>query len=259
VLRKVHFTIVCLVLLIPAVVSYGQQARSVMNLPKYDYAQYHFGFTLGLNHMLFTVKPIADLNTRVFTAEQTPELGVDSSMLLSVNSDPTFGFAIGINGDLRLGRYFNLRFVPALSFGERYINYTIMGFGAADGRDTVIYDIRKNIGSVFIDFPLYVKYKSKRHNNMLAYVLGGGQFSLDIASNARKQDIQGQTVVKLKKNDFYAIVGVGMDFYNPWFKLGVELKMAYGIFDMLKRDNTIYTQGIEELDSKIFQLGVTFE
>ena len=94
---------------------------------------------------------------------------------------------------------------------------------------------------------------------MLAYLLAGGQYSLDIASNARKQDLSGQIVVKLNKNDVYALVGVGFDFYNPWFKLGVEIKMAYGLFDMLKRDNTIYTQGIAKLDSKIFQLCFTFE
>ena len=94
---------------------------------------------------------------------------------------------------------------------------------------------------------------------MLAYVIAGGQYSLDIASNARKQDLGGQIVVKLKKNDFYALVGVGFDFYNPWFKLGVELKMMYGLFDMLKHDDTIYTLGIEKLDSKIFQLCFTFE
>jgi hypothetical protein len=235
--------------------TYGQ-SRKVMNLPKYDFAQYHFGFTLGLNHMLFTIKPAADLNTRVYSSAQTPELYVDSSMLLAVNSSPTFGFVIGINGDARLGKYFNLRFIPALSFGERYIDYSILGYR---GDSTALIDVKKNIGSVFIDFPFYVKYKSKRHNNKLAFVLAGAQYSLDIASNARKQDLTGQTVVKLTKNDIYILVGTGFDFYNPWFKLGIELKMAYGLNDMLKKDNTIYTQGISKLNSKIFQLCFTFE
>jgi hypothetical protein len=207
--------------------------------------------------MLFNIKPAADLNTRVYSSDQTPELAVDSSMLLAVNSDPSFGFVIGINGDYRLGRYFNLRFIPALSFGERYINYSILGYEA--GEETTLIDVKKNIGSVFIDFPVYVKYKAKRHNNMLAYLLAGGQYSLDIASNARKRDISGQTVVKLQKNDIYALVGVGFDFYNAWFKFGIELKMSYGLFDMLKRDNTIYTQGIDKINSKIFQLCFTFE
>lgn len=254
-LRKVFIVFAVLILLIPVAESFGQD-RKLMNLTKYDYAQYHFGFTLGLNHMLFTVKPAADLNTRVFSSAQTPDIFVDSSMLLAVNSDPTFGFVIGINSDYRLGRYFNLRFIPALSFGERYIEYNILGFR---GDSTVLIDVRKNIGSVFVDFPFYIKYKSKRHNNKLAYVLAGAQYSLDIASNARKQDLSGQVVVKLNKNDIYALVGVGFDFYNPWFKLGVELKMAYGLNDILKRDNSIYTQGISKLNSKIFQLCVTFE
>lgn len=235
--------------------SWGQ-IRKVMNLPKYDNADYHFGFTLGLNQMLFTVKPASDNNTRVYSQLQNPGLNVDSSMLLAVNGSPTFGFNIGIVGDKRLGRYFNLRFVPALSFGERYINYSILGY--EDG-ETKLIDIEKNIGSVFIDFPLLFKYKSKRLNNMLAYLTAGGQYSIDIASNARKVDVSEQIVVKLNKHDVYALVGVGFDFYNPWFKLGLEMKMAYGFMDMLKRDNTIYTQGIEKLSSKIFLLSVTFE
>jgi len=255
-LRKVFFVLAVFIFLIPVAGSYGQSSK-LLNLPKYDYVKYHFGFTLGLNQMLFTVKPASDLNTRVYSSLQTPELAVDSSRLLAVNSSPTFGFNIGIVGDMRLGRHFNLRFVPALAFGERYINYSIIGY--ENNGSTTLIDVKKNVGSVFIDFPLLVKYKSKRHNNILAYLTAGGQYSLDIASNARKQDQGEQIVVKLKKNDFYALVGVGFDFYNPWFKLGVELKMAYGLFDMIKRDNTIYTLGIEKLDSKIFQLCFTFE
>ncbi len=228
----------------------------VTNLPKFDHAKYHFGFSVGMNQMLMTIKPASDLNTRIYSSDQTPEIYVDSSMLLAVNSDPTIGFIIGINGDIRLGRHFNLRFVPDLSFGERYVNYSILGYRADS---TVVIDVKKNIGSVYIDFPFYVKYRSKRQNNKAAFILAGAQYSLDIASNARKRDLSGQVVVKLKKNDIYALVGVGFDFYNPWFKMGVELRMAYGLFDMLKMDNTIYTQGISKMNSKVFQLCFTFE
>ncbi len=229
-----------------------------MNLPKYDYAPYHFGFTIGLNQMLFTVKPSADLNTRVYyeIQKETGELLADSAMVLGVNSNPTFGFDIGIVGDKRLGRHFNMRFVPALSFGERNINYSFRAW--LNGEEKIV-DVQKNIGSVFIDFPLLFKYRSKRLNNMAAYLTGGAKYSLDIASNARKKDINEQVVVKLNKHDVYAIVGVGFDFYNPWFKLGVEMKMSYGLMDVLKRDNTFFTQSIDKLNSKVFQLGLTFE
>jgi hypothetical protein len=234
------------------------QGRRVLNLPKYDQAPYHFGFTLGLNQMNFTVKPMPDIHTRVYyeVKNELGELLADSAMVMGVNSEPTFGFDIGIVGDKRLGRYFNLRFVPALSFGERYINYSIKGW---QNGEVKMVDVKKNVGSVFIDFPLLVKYKSKRLNNTLAYITAGGKYSLDIASNARKQDNSGQVMVKLNKHDVYAIVGVGFDFYNPWFKLGLELKMSYGLMDVIKRDDTLLTQSIDKLSSKIFQLGLTFE
>lgn len=254
-MRKVFVIFVLLICLSPVADTFGQRSK-VMNLPKYDYADYHFGFTLGLNQMLFTVKPVTDLNTRVFTQLQNPDINVDSSMLLGVNSSPTFGFIIGIVGDKHLGPHVNVRLVPALVFGERYINYSILGYR---GESATLIDVEKNIGSVFIDVPVMFKYKSKRLNNMLAFITAGGQYSYDIASNAKRRDQTEQIVIRLKQHDFYAVVGVGFDFYNPWFKLGVELKMAYGLFDMLVRDNTIYTQGIEKLNSKIFQLGVTFE
>jgi len=57
----------------------------------------------------------------------------------------------------------------------------------------------------------------------------------------------------------YVEAGVGFDFYNEWFKLALELKMMYGLFDQLKRENNIYTNSIESLKSKIFQFSVTFE
>jgi len=257
-LRKVFFVFVWLIFFIPLADSYGQQGRKVMNIPKYDNAHYHFGFTIGLNQMLFTIKPMPDIHTKMYYGVENAlgELVLDSAMVMGINSNPTFGFYIGIVGDKRLGRYFNLRFEPALSFGERYLNYSIKSW---QNGEIKLIDLQKNIGSVFIDFPLLIKYKAKRHNNMLAYVEAGGKYSLDIASNARKQDLTGQRIVKLNKNDVYAIVGVGFDFYNPWFKLGVELKMSYGFMDMLKRDDTGLTQSIEKLSSKVFQIGFTFE
>lgn len=254
--RKVVLLFSVLILLLTGISKIHAQKRKPYNLPKYDHAQYHFGFTIGINRMDFTVKPASDIHYRVFTADQTPDLNVDSSMLLAVNSRPTVGFNIGIVGDMRLGRYLNLRFVPALTFGERYINYSILGY---QGEQKNLIDIDKNIGSVFVDFPLLFKYKSKRLNNMRAYLLGGGQYTLDLAANVRKKEDQNQEVVKLLRNDVYAVLGVGFDFYNAWFKFGIELKMKFGIFDMIDREGTIYTGGIEKLTSKVLQIDITFE
>ena len=255
-LKRIAFSIfLAAFALIATFPGFGQRSK-VLNLPKYEYSQYHFGFTLGLNQMNFTVKPAGDLHTRVYQAYQTPDLTIDSSMLLAVNAQPVLGFNIGIIGDMRLGRYFSVRFVPALAFGERYIHYSILGWD--DGEKQRI-DVRKSVASGFVDFPILFKYKSKRLNNMLAYLTAGAQYSLDLASGARKKDENQEVHVKLQKHDVYIVVGVGFDFFNPWFKFGTEIKMAYGLMDMLSKEDTIYSLGVEQLNSRIFQLCFTFE
>ena len=52
---------------------------------------------------------------------------------------------------------------------------------------------------------------------------------------------------------------MGLEFYNEWFKFGIELKMMFGLLDILKREKNLYTDSIESLKSKIFQVSFTFE
>ncbi|MCD4747718.1 MAG: PorT family protein [Bacteroidales bacterium] len=237
--------------------SYAQR-RNVENLPVFDYKKYHFGFSLGLNQMLFTIKTVPNLNNIVFDSTYTGDFYADSAMLYGVEGEPTYGFTIGIVSNLRLGQYFDLRFVPALSFGERYINYTIYPYKNNEERIPVL-EIKKAISSTFIDLPINIKYKSKRIHNVRAYLLSGLKYSIDLASQANKKEDRNLVQVKLKKNDLAFEIGVGFDFYNEWFKFGAEIKMSYGIFDILKKENNIYTDGIESLNSKIFLLSFTFE
>jgi hypothetical protein len=232
------------------------QWTHITNLPKYDEVPYHFGFSLGLNQMFFTIKPMEDNYTHAFSKEQTPDLNVDSSYLFGVNSDPVYGFNIGIVADKRIGKYLNVRFLPALTFGERRVNYSIQGYRS--GNPNLI-DVTKNVSSTFVDLPILFKYRSKRLVNFAAYLTAGAQYSIDLASGAKKKDVTQDVQVKLTKQDVYGIAGVGFDFYNPWFKFGLELRMMYGIFDILQRDNTIYSEGIDKMTSKIFQVNLTFE
>ncbi len=232
------------------------QANKVKNLPKYDLRIKHFGFILAANQMFFTVKTKPGFSDIIFDQSQSPDIFADSSRLFQVNSDPSLGFTIGIVSDLRLGKYLNLRFIPSLAFGERYMNYTIMRY--KNGEPTLV-DIQKNITSTYVGLPLQIKYKSKRLNNIRAYVLGGIKYNIDLAANKKKKDDTGETYLKLKKNDFLFEIGVGFDFYTGFFKFGTELKMSYGIVDLLQREDNIYTDCIESLNSKIFQLSFTFE
>lgn len=251
-----YFSIGFIVLFISFSLNSEAQTRKVENMPAYDYSNYHFGFILAVNQMHFTIKPVAGLNHMMFDSVAAAEINADSAMIYSIEQSPTWGFTVGIVGNLRISNYFDLRFIPSLSFGERNLEYRFLKF--RNGEASLI-EVTKNIPSTFVELPLNLKYKSQRLNNFRAYVLGGFNYRIDLASQAKKSKDAAEVQVKLYRNDIYGELGVGFDFYFEWFKFGTELKMSYGLRDMLKHEGNIYTEGIEKLRSKIFQISLTFE
>lgn len=254
ILRFFAGVVICLVFFTTN--SANAQRSKVKNLPTYDFAKYHFGFILALNQLHFVIKPVGDLNTRWFDADAAREINADSAKIYSIEGQPTMGFTVGIVGNLRISNYFDLRLIPSLSFGERNLEYRFLKY--RDGVPELI-DIEKNVASTFIELPLHLKYKSARLNNFRAYVLGGLNWRIDLASQAKKNKDAAEVQIKLLQNDIYGELGVGFDFYFEWFKFGTELKMSYGTKNILKKEDNIYTDGIDKLRSKIFQISFTFE
>ena len=213
------------------------------NLPKYDRKQWHFGFTLGMNSMDFIINPV-----------DQPDYN-DTLMVIQPMS--SMGFNIGIVANKRLTNYLDLRFVPTLSFGERSIKYIVRA-GPADEKTYI-----KSVESTYIDFPLSIKYKSKRlpgaWNNSRVYVSGGVRYSLDLASQKKKKGASEDIVIKLNPHDLMGTLGVGFDFFLPYFKFGIELKMAYGVLNLMSKEPNIYNTNIDRMNSKMAWITLTFE
>ena len=202
--------------------------------------------------------------TRIFTSAELPDILPlpDSAKVLSINSTPIPGFVISIVANMQMGRHFELQFVPSLSFGDRTISYDLETYTTFAGGDTTQrFTTNKKIPSTYISFPLEVKYKAVRYNNFRPYLLAGALYTLDLASQAKKREQKNvnEKIVKFNQNDVYLEAGVGFDFYNEWFKFGLELKMMYGLGNVLKYEDNIYTSSIDKVSSKIFQLSFTFE
>ena len=241
------------------------QRQIVVNLPNYDTENmFHFGFVLGVNQTLVTIRPISDLRTHVFDSTYIPDILPlpDSAKVLSINSSPIPGFVISIITNMQVGKHFELQFIPSLSFGDRTLIYTVETYRYRTGaKDPVqLLTINKKVPSTYINFPLEFKYKALRYNNFRPYLITGAQYSLDLASQAKKREqrSRGEKIVKFNGNDIYLEAGFGFDFYNEWFKFGFEVKMMYGLMDVLKREHNIYTDSIDKLSSKIFQVSFTF-
>lgn len=241
------------------------QVNRVPNLKFYDDDRLHFGFILAANQMNFIIRNKENIHDIYYKGIQIPERdmrlsNIDSAIVYGIRSSPNLGFTVGIVGDHRLGEFFNFRFIPSLSFGSRELIYDTRAFikGTNNRDSTVVRNLTQKINSTYVEFPFLLKYKSRRVHNFRAYVIGGVKYSFDLASQAKKTEINNYEP-KLFQSDSYYILGAGSDIYMNWFKFGIELSMSYGMRDMLLRENNLYTNSIESLRSKIFMLTFTFE
>ncbi len=211
--------------------------KKMLNLRKYDRRMFHFGFVLGTNYTDLSVKNVGNL------------AGLDSVYV--VEPAGAVGFNLGIVSDMRIGEHFNLRFIPGISFVGRGMNYTLIE------RDTVTTTYEKTVTSVFLEVPLYFKFRSRRINNWRVYIMGGGKFLYDMAS---KEEVESDEIIlKLKREDYTWDLGVGVDFYLEYFKMSVEARMAFGLNNLLVEDQTVFTNSIESLKSKTFLFSIYFE
>ena len=240
-------------------------------MSNYENEPYHFGFLLAYNQMSYTIKTIEDYQNIAQPSDSWPQgnyspSNTESLYVYNIETQQTPGFTVGIIGSKRLGRYFDLRFIPTLSFSDRQLKYNIAVLDKQGHTETK--SLEKAIFTTFVEFPLNIKYRSKRYNNIGAYIMGGINPKLDLASQKENKETnaEGEEFINslvTKRFDCAAEIGVGFDIYNQWFKMGVEIKMSYGFLDIVKRNpndmTLIYTAPIDKLHNKMFQLSLLFE
>ncbi len=237
--NKIIFTLLVLF----SAVSANAQIKNfgtVRNLINADNKQYHFGFILGFNSMDFNL-------------DQTNHVAEDDGKIWYADvTNQGVGFTVGIISDLRLGRYFNLRFDPVLLFNDRTVHYVDKDGNAAE-EDVVV-------KSTIIDFPLLMKARAARMGNLRPYLLAGPAMTLDLG---RSTDAN----LLLKGIDYGVEFGFGCDIYLTYFKLAPEFKMFLGFNELLDTNrpelegtkDIKWQQAIGKLTSRIFTLTFNFE
>lgn len=218
--------------------AHGQRPKP-KNESWYDEKTIHFGFSLGFNTMDFRITP-------------SQEYYAKDSLLPDVSFLHP-GINIQVVTDFRPGPYFNIRFLPGVSFGQRTIMYY---------KNNVLYDNTQKVESSFLEFPLLLKMKGMRLNNVRPYVITGLNYRYDLA--AKKEYDDGKNIyVRLKKPDLYYEAGTGLDIYLPYFKLSVELKMSNGIGNIIVNDpaprHPEFRNAIEKMKSQIWTIAFHFE
>ncbi len=247
------------VLLLIAGNSFSQENDGYsINLPKFYKSPLHFGFTIAFNQTDFRINTVKN---SLFPDTVIKSNSIETRYRIkSVYTRPGPGFAIGLVTDFRLHDYVRLRTTPSISFASRKIEY----FMSNATRDTSKY-FEKTVESTFLIFPVETKIQSKRLGNFSAYVIGGGGYMLDLASRKKTAGVRSGGAnqlddnIKLKRDDLYYSGGAGVDFYLMYFKLGFELKLHMGTRNLLRSENSVFSNSLEKVRSRMVTFTVTFE
>jgi len=232
------FYILFVILILNNLILSGQKQKP-KNESWYDEKPIHFGFSLGFNSMDFNITPSQQYYQR---DSLYPEVSVLNP-----------GINIQIVTDLRPANHLDIRFLPGVSFGQRVIRFY---------KNSKLVNSQQRLESSFLEFPLLLKYKGDRLNNVRPYVIGGFNFRYDLAGK-KEFDDNKPIYIRIKRPDLYYELGAGMDFYLTYFKLSIELKMSTGIGDVLVKEaapgHPEYFNAIEKLKSQIWILAFHFE
>ena len=230
--------IICVLFLILSFQSHSQSKGifakdPIINLENFDKQRVYWGYFLGFNSYDFKIDyinpPVTDIAVK-----------------------STTGFNVGLVGDLRLHEYINLRFEPGLYYSQK--NLTYAGFTRALDRE-------REVRSTFIDFPILVKFSSKRIGNVRPYLVGGVSATLNLASNSKSLDDNYQQRFRVKPWTQNYQLGFGVDLYLEYFKFSPSIRGVFGLNDELIRDNnpaSPWTGNIAAMKSRGIFVNFTF-
>lgn len=232
-------TVFLLVLLTAGLPPVYAQRRKVQNKPYIDIRRFHYGF-------------LCAVHSQGINFENNGTVNADNGQQwYSVNDRQDLGFSVGVLGEWRLNKYFALRTTPTIHFGQKHLTFREQG----TGKETS--EAQK---STLIAVPVDIKFSALRFNNHRPYLLAGVCPAYDLTGH--KQD-----AILVKPLQLYAEVGMGCDFYMPFFKLIPELKFCIGLNnildknrkDLIDKSKLVYSESVNSAKSNMVMLTFYFE
>jgi hypothetical protein len=215
----------------------AQYNKGNHNYRQFKDKPYYFGLTFGYNKSNFQLaySKNAILNDSFNIVEGLPGSGLNVSMI----------------ANMKLGEYFDFRFLPGFSFVGRKLAYQTIESDVVQVRD---------IESVLVQAPFQLRFKSDPFHDMRVFVLAGVKYTYDVATNARIREEQAVRSVLLSPHDFAVEVGGGFQFFFPFFIFSPEIKYSQGIGNILIYNNKLeQTNVVEKVLSRTFTISLHFE
>ena len=212
----------------------AQLYRSNQNFQEFQNKPYYFGITLGTTNSRY----------KVFQGQNF----IIGDSLVVAEGLRAPGFDVHVIGNLKIGDYFDFRFLPGFSFAERPLEF-VTSSGPT---------FTRNIESVFFEAPFLVRYKSAPYKDKRAFVVAGLKYSFDVANNSATRE--AESLIQISPHDFQFEIGAGMQFFFPYFIFSPEVKFSQGIGNILIFNSELEEASIlEKILSRVFTLSFHFE
>ena len=236
-----------MLLIMGCAIAHAQDNDMILNRPYADTKPLHFGFSVGMNF-----QNIAITNNGFITTN-----GEEWYADVPAHSP---GFSVNVLADYRIAEHFNLRVSPGLYFGNKVVRY-LNHLGNPEWIEQSHYKQSQNIKSTYIVVPIDLKMSAKRYHNMRPYFTSGIMYAHDLAKDRSEQ-------LNLKNADLMLTVGMGCDFYMPFFKLCPEVKFCFGLKNLIERNRPDladdpallpFTQSVSKIKSNMVVVTFYFE
>ena len=240
--------IVIVSMLLVAALSAMAQGRKVQNKPYIDLRPLHFGISIGMHLQDMEVNNVG------------PQLLEDGTYRTVVSDVDTWnpGFSVGVLADLRLGQNLSLRLLPTLHFGSKHLvfrDFDDLNDSSKPREST------QDMKNTYLAIPVNLKFSAERFNNYRPYLIGGVSPMINLTG-------KDQDYVHLNRFDTMLEIGMGCDFYLPFFKLIPELKFCYSLGNSLNKKHVdeltdvnkrIFSNSLDRTNSKMIVLTLYFE
>ncbi|WP_350290582.1 porin family protein [uncultured Croceitalea sp.] len=206
----------------------------IINLQNEDKALLNWGYYLGVNQYDFQF-------------EYENDIGQD------ILIDKTYGFNVGLIGEMRINEFADVRFEPGLLYSQR-----ILGFPGFTSENDAIREVR----STYIRFPLLLKLSTKRFNNIKPFIIGGGYSAINLGANEDSLDDNSSGTFRMKKNVYGYELGFGIDFYTEFFKFTPSIRGVFALTNELVPDddpNSPWTGNLLAARTRGIFINLTFE
>ena len=228
------------------------QERRPQNKPYIDLRPLHFGISVG-----FHIQDIELQNVGPQLVTMDDGTVVEETVVCDQDTwNP--GFSVGVLADQRLSQHLSLRLQPTMHFGTKHLVFRHLNRVDADGK---VLEQTQDMKNTYIAFPIDLKFSAERFNNYRPYITAGINPMINLTSKNQDQ-------LQLKRFDAMVEIGLGCDFYLPFFKLIPELKFSYSLSDALDHGHAdeltdatkrIYTNSVSSGHAKMVTLTFYFE